>query len=253
MRNERLVVSRERLLDEVWGYDPMAATNTIDVFISNLRRKLEAGEREPAPAHQTRRRLRAEGLRRVDCAPGNWPVRWRLAAVSAGLTLAILVLFGAIVGNLAAQRVRDDFNREMKGAVADPRLAGADRRHDHQHADRPRARPRRLRQPQRRLGADLRLRAANSSTPAPTRPTSARPSPASATSARCGSSPPPCAAARAAGSPATSSTAATSSTSTRPIDRLWLVHRRRRAGRDPARQPRRASRSPAGRCARSPR
>jgi two-component system, OmpR family, response regulator MprA len=43
MRNERLVVSRERLLDEVWGYDPMAATNTVDVFISNLRRKLEAG------------------------------------------------------------------------------------------------------------------------------------------------------------------------------------------------------------------
>jgi DNA-binding response OmpR family regulator len=44
MRNERLVISRERLLDEVWGYDPMAATNTIDVFISNLRRKLEQGD-----------------------------------------------------------------------------------------------------------------------------------------------------------------------------------------------------------------
>lgn len=43
MLNERLVVSRERLLDEVWGYDPMAATNTLDVFVSNLRRKLEAG------------------------------------------------------------------------------------------------------------------------------------------------------------------------------------------------------------------
>jgi DNA-binding response OmpR family regulator len=43
MRNKRLVVSRERLLDEVWGYDPTAATNTIDVFVSNLRRKLEAG------------------------------------------------------------------------------------------------------------------------------------------------------------------------------------------------------------------
>jgi signal transduction histidine kinase len=49
--------------------------------------------------------------------PRNWPVRWRLAAVSAGLTAAILLLFGAIVGNLAAQRVRDDFNREIKGAV----------------------------------------------------------------------------------------------------------------------------------------
>jgi len=46
MRNERLVVSRERLLEEVWGYDPMAMTNTIDVFISNLRRKLEADGEE---------------------------------------------------------------------------------------------------------------------------------------------------------------------------------------------------------------
>ena len=53
MRNERLVVSRERLLDEVWGYDPMAATNTIDVFISNLRRKLESGD-EPRLLHTKR-------------------------------------------------------------------------------------------------------------------------------------------------------------------------------------------------------
>jgi two-component system, OmpR family, response regulator MprA len=53
MRNERLVVSRERLLDEVWGYDPMAATNTIDVFISNLRRKLENGG-EPRLLHTKR-------------------------------------------------------------------------------------------------------------------------------------------------------------------------------------------------------
>lgn len=53
MRNERLVVSRERLLDEVWGYDPMAATNTIDVFVSNLRRKLEAGG-EPRLLHTKR-------------------------------------------------------------------------------------------------------------------------------------------------------------------------------------------------------
>jgi two-component system response regulator MprA len=53
MRNERLVISRERLLEEVWGYDPMAMTNTIDVFISNLRRKLEAGG-EPRVLHTKR-------------------------------------------------------------------------------------------------------------------------------------------------------------------------------------------------------
>ena len=43
MRNERLVISRQKLLDEVWGYDPFSITNTIEVFVSNLRRKLEAG------------------------------------------------------------------------------------------------------------------------------------------------------------------------------------------------------------------
>src|ERR671935_394829 len=53
MRNERLVISRERLLEEVWGYDPMALTNTIDVFISNLRRKLEASG-EPRILHTKR-------------------------------------------------------------------------------------------------------------------------------------------------------------------------------------------------------
>jgi two-component system, OmpR family, response regulator MprA len=53
MRNERLVISRERLLEEVWDYDPMAMTNTIDVFISNLRRKLEEGG-EPRLLHTKR-------------------------------------------------------------------------------------------------------------------------------------------------------------------------------------------------------
>ena len=42
MRNERIVVARQRLLEDVWGYDPFATTNTIEVFVSNLRRKLES-------------------------------------------------------------------------------------------------------------------------------------------------------------------------------------------------------------------
>ena len=52
-RNQKLVVSRERLLEDVWGYDPFEQTNTIDVFISNLRRKLEAGG-EPRMLHTKR-------------------------------------------------------------------------------------------------------------------------------------------------------------------------------------------------------
>jgi two-component system response regulator MprA len=53
MRNERLVVSRETLLDDVWGYAPLAETNTVDVFVSNLRRKLEGGG-EPRVLHTVR-------------------------------------------------------------------------------------------------------------------------------------------------------------------------------------------------------
>jgi DNA-binding response OmpR family regulator len=52
-RNQKLVVSRERLLEDVWGYDPFEQTNTIDVFISNLRRKLEEGG-EPRVLHTKR-------------------------------------------------------------------------------------------------------------------------------------------------------------------------------------------------------
>jgi two-component system, OmpR family, response regulator MprA len=53
MRNARIVVSRQTLLDEVWGYHPFAETNTVDVFISNLRRKLEDGG-EPRILHTMR-------------------------------------------------------------------------------------------------------------------------------------------------------------------------------------------------------
>ena len=56
-------------------------------------------------------------VRRRGLRPSTWPVRWRIAATSAGLTLVILLIFGAVIGNLAAERIRDDFNREMKEAV----------------------------------------------------------------------------------------------------------------------------------------
>jgi two-component system OmpR family sensor kinase len=55
--------------------------------------------------------------RRRSLRPGNWPVRWRLAATSAGLTLAILMLFGAAIGQIASQRIHSDFNGEVQNAA----------------------------------------------------------------------------------------------------------------------------------------
>ena len=69
MRNERIVISRQRLLDEVWGYDPFSTTNTIEVFVSNLRRKLESERRAAPAAHDQGSRLRPSRVR----STRRWP------------------------------------------------------------------------------------------------------------------------------------------------------------------------------------
>jgi two-component system OmpR family sensor kinase len=58
----------------------------------------------------------AAWLRRV-VHPRAWPVRWRIAAVSSGLTLVILMIFGGVIGQITTSRIRDDFNAEVANAV----------------------------------------------------------------------------------------------------------------------------------------
>ena len=50
--------------------------------------------------------------------PKRWPVRWRLAAVSATLTLVILVIFALVVGRLTSNRLQADFNDDVHGTAA---------------------------------------------------------------------------------------------------------------------------------------
>ena len=52
-RNVGVVLSRERLLELVWGYDFAADTNVVDVFVGYLRRKLEV-EGTPRLLHTVR-------------------------------------------------------------------------------------------------------------------------------------------------------------------------------------------------------
>ncbi|MDF3297837.1 response regulator transcription factor [Streptomyces tropicalis] len=44
-RNAGLVLTRDQLLERVWGYDFEVRTDAVDTFVSYLRRKLEAGGR----------------------------------------------------------------------------------------------------------------------------------------------------------------------------------------------------------------
>ena len=47
IENRGAVHTRDRLLDEVWGYDAMPSTRTVDVHIAWLRQKLEENPRHP--------------------------------------------------------------------------------------------------------------------------------------------------------------------------------------------------------------
>ncbi|MEG4403664.1 winged helix-turn-helix domain-containing protein [Microcoleus sp. MON2_D5] len=42
LRNPRQLISRDRILEKVWGYDFMGESNIIEVYIRALRIKLEA-------------------------------------------------------------------------------------------------------------------------------------------------------------------------------------------------------------------
>jgi two-component system OmpR family sensor kinase len=50
--------------------------------------------------------------------PNRWPVRWRLAAVSAVLTFVILVVFALVVGRLTQNRLESNFNSELQDNAA---------------------------------------------------------------------------------------------------------------------------------------
>ena len=47
MKNPGKVLSREKLLDLVWGYDYLGDTRTVDVHIRRLREKLELNPAQP--------------------------------------------------------------------------------------------------------------------------------------------------------------------------------------------------------------
>ena len=71
MRNERLVISRQKLLDEVWGYDPFSITNTIEVFVSQPPEEAGSRWRAQAPSYGPRRRLRPPRIGACRSAGGS--------------------------------------------------------------------------------------------------------------------------------------------------------------------------------------
>jgi two-component system, OmpR family, sensor kinase len=66
-----------------------------------------------------RRMGAARIFERALATPRRWPVRWRLAAVSAVLTLVILVVFSAVVGRLTTQKLESDFRDDLRSTAGE--------------------------------------------------------------------------------------------------------------------------------------
>jgi DNA-binding response OmpR family regulator len=67
--NAGSVLSRDELLDSVWGYDAMPSTRTVDVHIARLRQKLEANPSTPKFIVT----VRGLGYKLVKCSPRAVP------------------------------------------------------------------------------------------------------------------------------------------------------------------------------------
>lgn len=46
-KNRGIVFTRDNLLEKIWGYDYLGETRTVDVHVSNLRKKIEQDENNP--------------------------------------------------------------------------------------------------------------------------------------------------------------------------------------------------------------
>lgn len=69
VENAGCVLSRDELLDSVWGYDAMPSTRTVDVHIARLRQKLEANPATPEFIVT----VRGLGYKLVNCSPRTVP------------------------------------------------------------------------------------------------------------------------------------------------------------------------------------
>jgi signal transduction histidine kinase len=76
-----------------------------------------AGAEPDTGTERTRRGTTRRRLAGILRWPAGWPVRRRIAFVSAVLTLVILVGFAAVVGRLATERIQADFRKDVRSVA----------------------------------------------------------------------------------------------------------------------------------------
>ena len=115
MRHPGQVLSREQILNAVWGFDYEPGTNVLEVYVSYLRSKLGVEDSGP-DRDRARRRLPAGGERcleaSVDCAC-SW--RWSISAVSVAVLAASFFALRKDTGDAPARPHRRRARRPVVG------------------------------------------------------------------------------------------------------------------------------------------
>jgi len=91
MRNSQIVISRETIIERVWGYDFAGDDNRIDVYMRRLRRKIERDPARPAYLHTVRGLgyvFRVESQRPAAALPAR-PVAASAAPLAAPLAASL--------------------------------------------------------------------------------------------------------------------------------------------------------------------
>ena len=114
LANPKRVLSRDVIFEKVWGYDFGPDSNSLDVYIGYLRRKLERRRATPHP-HGARRRLRAEG---------SVSFRLRVALLTATAVAVAAIAAGAVMYLAGRAAARHRVQRHAQDAAREPRASG---------------------------------------------------------------------------------------------------------------------------------
>ena len=121
--NPRRVLSRSRILEEVWGFDFPTSGNALEVYVGYLRRKTEA-EGEPRLIHTVRgvgyvlRENRPDVFSRPPLRPPLPPtsslsLRWRVMALAMSMVAMVVVLMAVAVYAVVSRALYDDIDSQL--------------------------------------------------------------------------------------------------------------------------------------------
>ena len=123
LRHPRQVLTREVLLNRVWGFDFDSGTNSLAVYVGYLRRKTRGGRRAPLHPDRARRGLRAAG---------HVTFRTRLVlATTVAVVVAVLVASHRLLPGRPQHAARGGRQLAHRGGQEDRRRASRSGHHGH--------------------------------------------------------------------------------------------------------------------------